>query len=436
VSSRTAAAVFLVAAFLAIWPGKPAAHDIPADVLLRVFVKPEGSVLRIVVRAPLAVMRDVNFPVLGPGYLDLARSDVLVRDGTDLWVANSIAAYEGDRRLTGQLTSVRVSLPSDPSFQGYDTALARATGPRLPNDTLLVWNQAYADAVLEYPITSERSQFSVHPAFERLGIRVVTVLRYLPPGGSERAFEFIGNPGLVRMDPSWFHAAWQFVKLGFEHILDGTDHLLFVFCLVLPFRRFRELVLIVTAFTVAHSVTLAAAAFGYGPDGFWFPPLIETLIAVSILYMALENIVGIQAVRRRWIITFCFGLVHGFGFSFALKRTLQFAGSHLITSLFSFNLGVELGQILVVSLLIPGLALLFRYVVSERVGIIILSAFVAHTAWHWTTERWGILRQVQGPELTLTTAITVVRWLMVLVILGAVAWLVVGRLRERKTASR
>src|SRR4029453_46118 len=154
--------------------------------------------------------------------------------------------------------------------------------------------------------------------------------------------------------------------LGFKHILDGIDHLLFLFCLVIPFRRLRSLVAIITSFTVAHSITLIASAYNLAPDALWFPPLIETLIAVSIVYMALENIVAPQ-LKRRWLITFAFGLVHGFGFSFALRQTLQFAGAHLLTSLVSFNLGVELGQLLVLLVLIPALGLLFRFVLDERV---------------------------------------------------------------------
>src|SRR4029078_11855304 len=189
------------------------------------------------------------------------------------------------------------------------------------------------------------------------------------------------------MDPGWAQAAGRFVQLGFQHILDGTDHLLFLACLVIPFRRFRSLGLIVTAVTLAHSITLTSSAFDLAPGGLWFPPLVETLIAVSILYMALENIVGVMSVQRRWVLAFAFGLVYGFGFSFALRETLQFAGSHLVTSLLSFNVGVELGQLLVLAVLVPALQLLFRYVVAERVGTIVLSAFVAHTAWHWTTER-------------------------------------------------
>ena len=185
------------------------------------------------------------------------------------------------------------------------------------------------------------------------------------PGGAVRAFEYSGDPGLVRLDPRWHQAALRFVALGFEHILDGIDHLLFLTCLVIPFRRVGPLVAIVTSFTVAHSVTLIASAFGLAPGALWFPPLVETLIAMSIVYMAFENIVGVK-LRRRWLITFAFGLVHGFGFSFALRETLQFAGSHLLTSLVSFNIGVELGQLLVLVLLVPALSLVFRFVVAER----------------------------------------------------------------------
>ena len=114
-----------------------------------------------------------------------------------------------------------------------------------------------------------------------------------------------------------------------------------------------------TAFTVAHSITLIASAFDMAPSALWFPPLIETLIAASIVYMAIENITGAH-LQRRWVVTFAFGLVHGFGFSFALRESLQFAGSHLLTSLLAFNLGVELGQVLVLVIMLPVLGWLFR----------------------------------------------------------------------------
>jgi hypothetical protein len=213
------------------------------------------------------------------------------------------------------------------------------------------------------------------------------------------------------------------VKLGFGHILSGLDHLLFLLCLVIPFRRIRPLVAIVTAFTVAHSITLLASAAGLAPDALWFPPLIEVLIAASIVYMALENIIGAK-LERRWLVAFGFGLVHGFGFSFALRESLQFAGAHLATSLVSFNVGVELGQLAVLAVAVPALNWFFSHAVQERMGTIILSAFVAHTAWHWMLDRGAVLANyhVQLPEFTPSLAASAVRGLMLLLVIGAAAW--------------
>ncbi|HME07485.1 MAG TPA: HupE/UreJ family protein, partial [Bryobacteraceae bacterium] len=342
-----------------------------------------------------------------------------------LWISGDISIYEGDTRLPKpKLVRTQISLESDKSFTSFETALAHVMGPPLPVETNVFWNQPLLDVLFEYPIESDQSKFSIHPGLARLGLRVVTSLRFVPPNGAIRAFEFIGDPGVVPLDPGWLQAALRFVQLGFFHILDGTDHLLFLFCLVIPFRRFRALVPVVTAFTVAHSMTLIASAYNLGPDALWFPPLIEMLIAASIVYMALENIAGGASVERRWMMAFGFGLVHGFGFSFALRETLQFAGTHLLTSLLSFNIGVELGQLLVLLILIPAIDALFRFVVAERMGTIILSALVAHTGWHWMTERWDRLSQFrfQWPEFNAAFWASILFWLMVLVILAGLLW--------------
>ena len=434
-SMSKAAARSLVVALVAWWivatPASSPAHEIPNDVTIHVIVKPEGQTLRMLVRVPLRAMRDLEFPLRGPGYLDLARADTELRDAALLWIGNEVELYEGDTRLTNQeLVAALASIPSDRSFRSYDDALAHVTGPRLPEETALYWENAMLDMLFEYPIASDQSEFSLDPGLERLALRVLTVLRFLPPNGAVRAFEYRGDPGLVRLDPRWHQAALRFVALGFEHILDGIDHLLFLLCLVIPFRRIRGLVLIVTAFTVAHSITLIASAFGLAPNTLWFPPLIEMLIAVSIVYMALENILGAK-LHRRWMIAFGFGLVHGFGFSFALRDTLQFAGGHLVASLLAFNIGVELGQLLVLLLLVPALVALFRFGVKEKVGTIVLSALVAHTGWHWMTDRWGVLRQFESlPTPSLAFFASAVGWLTLLLVFGGLGWLAFERLRR------
>ena len=421
-------------AVAALWTAPVIAHDIPIDVTVRAFLKPEGHTLRLLLRMPLKAVTDAEYARRERDFVDLARVDQSLRDAAKIALVGNISLYEGDVLLAPPtIVETRMSLDSDTSFAAYDEALAHVTGPPLSAETTIFWEQGLLDVLLEYPIQSDRSNFSIKADLDRLALKVVTSLHFLPPGGVDRAYELENNAGLVRLDPRWTQAAARFIELGFLHILDGTDHLLFLLCLVIPFRRARTIIPIVTAFTVAHSVTLVASAFNYGPDALWFPPLIETLIAMSIIYMALENIVAPQ-MRLRWIITFVFGLVHGFGFSFGLQHTLQFAGSHLLTSLIAFNVGIELGQLLVLAMLIPILDVLFCYVVAERLGTVILSAIVAHTAWHWMIERFDVLRQFPWPELSFTLAAGL-DWLIALVAITAGVWLV-SLTRGRASASR
>jgi len=177
-----------------------------------------------------------------------------------------------------------VSLESDKSFASYEEALAHVTGARLPNDTELYWNQGLLDVLFEYRFIRTRRTFL---STRGLGswMRVVTVVRFLPPGGVVRAFEFTAIRVWSGFDPRRLQAAAAVHRGGvFPH--PGRDrHLLFLLCLVIPFRRFRSLIVVVTAFTLAHSITLIASAYNFGPDALWFPPLIETLIAISIVYM-------------------------------------------------------------------------------------------------------------------------------------------------------
>jgi hypothetical protein len=412
-----------VALLVVVW-STSFAHDIPSSVTVFAFVKPQGRVLRVVLRVPLAAMRDVNFPVTGPGYLDEPAAAPLLPDAVQVWIAGDLRFYEEGAALPPpKIAATRVSLPSDRSFSSYDAALAHTRAPLAAVDSDLVWQQAMLDAVLEYPITSEHARFSVRPTLARLGVRTTTVLRFVAPTGVERAFEYLGDPGLVRLDPRWYQAARSFVAMGVAHILSGIDHLLFLLCLVIPFRKIRPLITVVTAFTIAHSITLIASAAGFAPAALWFPPLIEAVIALSIVYMALENIVG-ATLQRRWLMAFGFGLVHGFGFSFALRQSLQFAGSHLALSLVSFNVGVEIGQLLVLAAMVPLLGWLFSRVVAERMGTIILSAFVAHTAWHWTMERGAVLAQyhIAMPTLDAAFAASAMRGLILLLLVGGVAW--------------
>lgn len=436
VSSGLLAVLLMLVVMLS--PTGVSAHDIPSDLTIQLYVKPDGNRMILLIRAPLSAMRDMSFPVLGPGYLDIAQADGELHNAAMLWMGDEVKLFEDGKQLpVPKVVGVRASIPSDKSFRSYEAALASITGPKLPVGTQLYWQQALIDVAFEYPIESDQANFMIDPGLEGLGLRVVTVLRFLPPDREACVYEYIGDPGLVPLDPRWYQAAIRFTTLGFAHILDGIDHLLFLLCLVIPFRQFRSLLSIVTAFTVAHSITLVASAFGLTPDTLWFPPLVEMLIAVSIVYMALENILGAH-LYRRWVITFGFGLIHGFGFSFALRETLQFGGSHLLTSLLAFNVGVELGQVLVLILLIPALGLLYRIGVKERMGILIMSVLVAHTGWHWMTDRYHILSQyeITWPTFDLTLLLNMGGWTLLILFFAGLSWWVLGMRRPSASVER
>jgi HupE / UreJ protein len=412
----------LLVAALALFAPHAIAHNIPVSAVVQMFVKPQGHTLQVLVRVPLTTYTDAEYPRRAGDYVDLGKVDPSLRAAATVILLETLTMYEGDRQLPNpRIVSVRMALDSDNSFASYDTALTHLTGSSLPPETNMFWEQGKLDVLLEYPIQTEKSYFSMHAAFDRLALHEITTVLYLLPNGVSRAYELQGDAGLLRLDPNWYHAAGLFVVQGFNHILKGTDHLLFLFCLIMPFRRVLPLIPIVTAFTVAHSITLIASGYGFAPDALWFAPLIEMLIAMSIVYMAMENIV-VEQPKRRWIIAFSFGLVHGFGFSFVLRNTLQFAGSHVLTSLLSFNIGVEIGQLFILVLFVPALNLFFRYVVAQRLGTIILSAVVAHQAWHWMQDRFDSLQQFPWPSITEGGLKSALGWLTVLVALAAVIW--------------
>jgi hypothetical protein len=407
------------------------AHDIPGELLLRAYLKPEGETLHFVVRVPLALLQGIGFPKRGPGFLELGElGDSLTRAAQA--VARELTLYREGVRLTPDRAAMRISQPSEAAFGSFERARDHIAGPPLPETTDVFWNQGYFDVHLKYPMPPGEANFALDMrAAPGLAGSLRLVIDFLPPDGTAHTYQVHGGQGWLELDPTWYSAAWTFMRLGFKHILEGIDHLLFLFCLVLPFRagQFGTLVGIVTAFTVGHSITLIAGAAGVAPAGDWFAPLIEALIAVSILYMAVENVLSVwlgsdsaASLRWRWLVAGAFGLIHGFGFSFVLQEDLQLAGSHLLLSLLAFNVGVELGQLAVLLLVVPLLAVLLQRPRARPAGIIILSALIGHVAWHWMVERLEALRFVRWPPLDEALG-WLVAGLVVLAMLGGAWWL-------------
>ena len=189
------------------------------------------------------------------------------------------------------------------------------------------------------------------------------------------------SPGPSRPTVSFL----AFLKLGIEHILTGYDHLLFLLGLLVVCRRFSTTLTIVTCFTVAHSLTLALAALNVVT----IPSrVVEPLIAASITFVGVENLVRRGEPKGRWLLTFAFGLIHGFGFASVLREAgVGAGGKALALPLFAFNLGVEIGQLAVVAILLPLLWKLRTRRLFDRYGVSVISLVVVLLGSYWLLRR-------------------------------------------------
>jgi HupE/UreJ protein len=428
------------------------AHDIPDEIVVQSYVRPQQNQLQVLLRVPLLAIADANLPKDGTGYLAMPYIDAALREAANQ-ISNGIVFLEGDERLTHyEMANARISLPSDRSFDTYEGALARVRGAKLPDTMQVYYNQGFLDLELVFPIRSETSPFSMRVLFGRgLANRTATYINFIRPDGGVRAFRIHDDTPLVRLDPNTAQTAWVFLTAGFYRFLDGLDHLLFVIALALPYRRARELIAPIAAFAIAHSLTLTLAAFGIGPVsavGSWFVPTISGLMALSLVYVSIENGVGRgfrpdagenpsrpRFLRHRWVVALVFGIFHGLGFAIALQDTLQFAGSHPIAALLAYNVGLELGTLIILAIVLPAANLLFTNVVSERAGIVVSSILIGHLGWHWMTERLAIAQLSGWPVMDVNLLLTIVRWLLALTVVGGIVWFVSGLLRKKPSVA-
>ncbi len=193
---------------------------------------------------------------------------------------------------------------------------------------------------------------------------------------------------------SVFDVVVTFIKEGVKHIIEGLDHVLFVICLVLGAMHIRPLLWRVTGFTIGHSITLSIGFFGFVPTAAWFVPAVEMGIALSIIYVAVVAVVPVlQQSKNEWTVvtvTGLIGLLHGLGFAFVLQNILQVTSPNIWQSLLAFNIGVELGQVLIVVVAVLVLVFYFISLLGDRVAKInryLVASICAFTALSWVVER-------------------------------------------------
>jgi hydrogenase/urease accessory protein HupE len=192
--------------------------------------------------------------------------------------------------------------------------------------------------------------------------------------------------------------AWSYLQLGVEHILGGVDHLLFVLALLLIVRGGKRIFVTVTAFTVAHSVTLVAATLGWVHVP---APPVEAIIALSIVFVASEVVHGLQGrpgltARAPWVVAFSFGLLHGFGFASALAE-VGLPQTAIPLALLMFNVGVELGQLMFVVAVLAGWSLLAKLPARRPAWLPYLAPYaIGGLAMFWVIERIAAFQAVPG----------------------------------------
>ncbi len=178
---------------------------------------------------------------------------------------------------------------------------------------------------------------------------------------------------------------WKYTLVGYEHIIPlGFDHILFITCVFLLNKSLRQIVLQASMFTIAHSITLGLAMYGVISPA---SNIIEPLIAISIVFLAIENIYFTEVKPWRLVMVFLFGMVHGMGFAGALSQ-LGMPQYAFATALVSFNVGVELGQLTIILLLYFLLSRPFSKKLWYRRAVVIpISVVIALIATWWTIER-------------------------------------------------
>ena len=393
--------------------------DLPPEIRLQGFVRAEEGRLHLVVRIPLVLLQGLDLPKWGPGYLQLAGIEEQLKAAAAA-AARDIVLFEGGRPLAPIRSETQISLPSDRSFDGYATALSHVRGPRLPVDTKVFWNQGYFDAHIEYPVRSGTDFALLLKISPGLGQRIKLRVQFLPMSGPSLIYELSGGAGRISLDPRWYEAAWIFARRGFSDVF-VVDRLVFLVCLVAPFRQFWSLLMVVLALTGMQAVTSIADAVGAAPEVRWLPMLFESCLGAAVVLLAVENVVA-PNLRRRWFVAAVVGALGGFGLGHLWAEQRQFAGAHTRVSLASFNLGVALGEVAALLVVVVVLRLLYAHVLGARLGVIIVSAILGHLGWHWMLEGAHGLRHATSAGVWTAPTVAVAWWLVMGLLVGAAAW--------------
>jgi hypothetical protein len=403
---------------------QPLMHDLPQDTMMHAFFRVQGNEAHLLVRVPLDLLHGISWPT-NHGEYAIGDSQAAVNQALDA-LSHTILIWQDGERLTPTSSSGQLAALGDLSFANPEAAAAHIAQPAEPGLKLAV-DLGYLDAHFIYPIRPAPAVFSIQSRVaEDLQELSKLIVQFVPDGNySGGAMTISARSGRVALNPNRAQAALGFVLVGMQGLLTNADCLLFILCLMIPFRRAHDFAAPYAAFVLANLISLAGTAFGFAPDSLWFGASAASVSAVLIFFLALGNIFGAHLQRRRlW--TGLFGFILGFEFARLLAERLQFAGAHSTIALWFLALGVDLGALLVFALTFVGLALILRGARAGRIGMIVLSAIVAHAAWHWMIDRLGVFWQTPWPSMTMSGFYHLAQWIFA-VLLAAGAYTLAAR---------
>ena len=309
--------------------------------------------------------------IFRPAYLELREAGPAA-DGNPSYEILWKVPAQGDMRMSG-----RVRLPAG------TTNLTEPQGLFIGNAFVERWRVSRVGGLVGQEIGIDDLSRGVSDVIVRIERR---------DGSSQMERLLPESPRFTVKAPAGTGAvAWSYLVLGVEHILGGVDHLLFVLALLLIVRGGKRILITITAFTAAHSITLVAATLGWvhvpGPP-------VEAMIALSIVFVAAEIVHGLQGrpgltARAPWVVAFSFGLLHGFGFAGALAE-VGLPEKAIPVALLTFNVGVELGQLIFVAVVLAARAIVVRLPVPSPAWMpYALPYAIGSVAMFWVIERIG-----------------------------------------------
>jgi hypothetical protein len=408
---------------------QPLMHDLPQDTVMHAFLRVQGGEAHLLVRVPLDLLHGISWPT-NHGEYAVNDSPAAVSQALDA-LGHAILIWQDGERLTPTISSGQLAALGDLSFANPEAAAAHIAQP-VDAGLKIAVDLGYLDAHFVYPIRPAPAVFSIQSRVaEDLQELSKLIVQFLPDGSNRGgAMTISAQSGKVALNPDRRQAALGFVLVGMQDFLADADCLLFIVCLMIPFRRARDFAAPYAAFVLANIISLAGTAFGFAQDSVWFAALAASVSAVLIFFLALGNIFGAHLQRRRlW--TGLFGFVLGFEFARLLAGRLQFAGGHSQIALWFFAFGIDLGALLALALIFAGLGLILRGARAGRIGIIVLSAIVAHTSWHWMIDRVEVLWRMPWPPMTMAGFYHLTQWIFA-VLLAVGAYILAAQRIERR----